>query len=84
MGFFDSVTGVYTIATWPMAAMSDISDSPVKGLAATAVAVGGPLIIFGNPVTAAQNQDFVTLGLMYGVAGVGYWLTQTIVNKVME
>lgn len=82
-GAVSTVEAVHTIATWPIAIVTDMSTDPLMALAGGAVAVGVPYYLFGNPVPLVQSQEFVTLGFAYGIGGVGYYATRTAKMKYL-
>jgi hypothetical protein len=82
-GFFATAGAIHTIATWPIAIVSDMSVDPLMAIVGGAVAVGVPFYLFGNPVPLVQNQEFVTLGFAYGIGGVGYWATRELKMKYL-
>ncbi len=76
-----SAEGVTTILLWPMKAVADIKDTPLRGIAGATVALAVPYYLYGNPVPYVRDLDYVTLGTGYVIGGVGYWGATMTVDR---
>jgi hypothetical protein len=83
MGLGSDISGIYTIAAWPMAAISDVQGDNSSN-ALVGLGVGGVVayVWLGDPLPYIQDGNVVMLGVMYGVIGVGYWAGSMLADKI--
>lgn len=83
MGLGSDITGITTIALWPMAAVNDVQGGSSSN-ALLGLGVGGTAAYMwlGDPLPYLRDGDVVMLAVMYGVLGVGYWAGSTLADKI--
>ena len=76
-----SVGAIYTIATWPVQGLTLMSTDSTTAAVGLAVGIGAAWYLIGSPIPAIQAQDWMTVAMGYGVAGVGYYAGTMAVAK---
>lgn len=83
--FIAGVSTATDITLWPMVVAQDLGSNRMTR-AAVGMAVGGTAAYFamGNPLDLVRQQDLVSLGITYGIVGVGYVVGENIFDKINQ